>query len=147
MVFLSKLKLVFLVVLVTLQMTSFLFRYWDYLSFYSIIDFFCSCFQCFHIFFLFRCWSTKSFDNWNFLFMLQVLHSLPDARRSALLFSFNAVTAFVCPFITSIRFPFMTENTTIVVSSDPLIMMSSSEVIVRQRTAPRCSLENKKKTI
>lgn len=104
--------------------------------------FFCSCFQCF----LFRCWSTKSFDNWNFLFMLQVLHSLPDARRSALLFSFNAVTAFVCPFITSIRFPFMTENTTIVVSSDPLIMMSSSEVIVRQRTAPRCSLENKKKT-
>lgn len=79
--------------------------------------------------------------------MLQVLHSLPDARRSALLFSFNAVTAFVCPFITSIRFPFMTENTTIVVSSDPLIMMSSSEVIVRQRTAPRCSLENKKKHI
>lgn len=62
-----------------------------------------------------------------------------------MLFSFNAVTAFVCPFRTSIRFPFMTENTTIVVSSDPLIMMSSSEVIVRQRTAPRCSLEKEKK--
>lgn len=103
------------VAVVTLQMSSLLFWYWDYLI--ILIDnwYFCSCFKCFH--------------------------SLPDARRSALLFSFNAVTAFVCPFRTSIRFPLITENTTIVVSSDPLIMMSSSEVIVRQRTAPRCSLK------
>lgn len=98
-------------------MSSLLFWYWDYLI--ILIDnwYFCSCFKCYNF------------------------HSLPDARRSALLFSFNAVTAFVCPFRTSIRFPLMTENTTIVVSSDPLIMMSSSEVIVRQRTAPRCSLK------
>lgn len=110
-------KYFFCVAVVTLQKSSFLFWYWDYLIIWFDNWYFCSCFK-----------------GYNF-------HSLPDARRSAVLFSFNAVTAFVCPFRTSIRFPLMTENTTIVVSSDPLIMMSSSEVIVRQRTAPRCSLK------
>lgn len=68
---------------------------------------------------------------------------IPDARRSTLLFSFKAVTAFEWPLRTPIRFPLRTENSTMVVSSEPLNTIASSGVTVRHRTAPRCSLERK----